>query len=93
MARRFIEVFLSSTAKDLTAHRDAVFERLRRTGLFHCVRMEDFGPQDASAVEFCRKQVQDAEIFVGLIGLRRGCEPDGDNAKRSITEMEYDCAK
>ena len=32
-------------------------------------------------------------MFVGLIGLRRGWEPDGDNEKRSITEMEHDWAR
>ena len=32
-------------------------------------------------------------MFVGLIGLRRGWEPDGDNGKRSITEMEHDWAR
>ena len=93
MPRRVLDVFLSSTAMDLAVHRTAVHERLMRTGLFHCVRQEDFGAQDAGAVEFCREKAQAAELFVGLIGLRRGWEPDGDNAKRSITEMEHDWAK
>lgn len=93
MARTLIEVFLSSTAKDLAAYREAAYERLRRTGLFHCIRQEDFGAQNAGALEYCRKGAQQAEIFVGLVGPRRGWEPDGDNAKRSITEMEHDWAR
>ncbi len=93
MPRRVLEVFLSSTAKDLAEHRKAVHERLMQTGLFHCVRQEDFGAQNADAMEFCRKQAQNADMFVGLIGLRRGWEPDGDNEKRSITEMEHDWAR
>jgi tetratricopeptide (TPR) repeat protein len=93
MARRVLDVFLSSTAKDLAEYRKAVHERLMQTGLFHCVRQEDFGAQNAGAVDFCRKQAQDADMFVGLIGLRRGWEPDGDNEKRSITEMEHDWAR
>ena len=93
MGRRVIDVFLSSTAVDLADYRKAVHERLMRTGLFHCVRQEDFGAQDAGAVEFCRRKAQEADMFVGLIGLRRGWEPDGDNAKRSITEMEHDWAR
>jgi tetratricopeptide (TPR) repeat protein len=92
MARKVLEVFLSSTAMDLAAHRAAVHERLTRTGLFHCIRREDFGAQDAGAVEFCCQKAQGADLFVGLIGIRRGWEPDGDNAKRSITEMEHDWA-
>jgi hypothetical protein len=93
MARRVIDVFLSSTAMDLAEYRKAVHERLMRTGLFHCVRQEDFSAQDAGAVEFCRQKAQEADMFVGLIGLRRGWEPDGDNEKRSITEMEHDWAR
>ncbi len=93
MARRVLDVFLSSTAKDLAEHREAVHKRLMQTGLFHCVRQEDFGAQNAGAVDFCRKKAQDADMYVGLIGLRRGWEPDGDNEKRSITEMEHDWAR
>ena len=93
MVRRVLDVFLSSTAIDLAEHRTAVYERLRRTGLFHCIRQEDFGAQDASAVEFCCRQAQEADLFVGLVGLRRGWEPDGDTARRSITEMEHDSDK
>ena len=87
------QVFLSSTALDLAEHRKAVHKRLMRTGLFHCVRQEDFGAQNAGAVDFCCREAQEADIFVGLIGLRRGWEPDGDNEKRSITEMEHDRAR
>jgi tetratricopeptide (TPR) repeat protein len=91
MARKVLEVFLSSTAQDLAPHREAVYERLRRVEFFQCVRQEDFGAQDSDA--FCRKRAQAADLFIGLIGMRRGWEPEGDNAKRSITEMEYDWAK
>lgn len=93
MPRRVLDVFLSSTAKDLAEHRVAVHTRLARTGIFHCVRQEDFGAQDAGAIEHCRKEAQRADLFIGLVGLRRGWEPDGDNAKRSITQMEHDWAK
>jgi protein O-GlcNAc transferase len=93
MARTVIEVFLSSTAQDLAPYRMAVRDRLVRTGLFLCVRQEDFGAQDSGAIEFCRKQAQACDMFVGLIGLRRGWEPDGDNERRSITEMEHDWAR
>jgi protein O-GlcNAc transferase len=93
MARRVIEVFLSSTALDLADYRAAVHDRLTSTGRFFCIRQEDFGAQNAGAVEFCRREVKKADIFVGLIGLRRGWEPDGDEEQRSITEMEHDWAR
>lgn len=93
MARRVLDLFLSSTALDLDAHRTAIHARLVKTGLFHCIRQEDFGAQNAGAVEFCRAKVTSSDMFVGLVGVRRGWEPDGDNAKRSITEMEHDWAR
>jgi hypothetical protein len=49
--------------------------------------------QDTQTVAFCRQKAHAADLFIGLIGLRRGWKPDGDNAKRSITEIEHDCAK
>jgi len=93
VARHLIEVFLSSTALDLKEHRDALHAELSSTGVFHCVRQEDFGPQNAGAVDFCRRSVKQCEIFLGLVGLRRGWEPPGDNENRSITEMEHDWAR
>ena len=93
MVRQILDVFLSSTALDLESHRAAVYRELISTGLFHCTRQEDFGAQDARAVDFCRDKVKASDIFIGLVGQRRGWEPDGDNARRSITEMEHDWAK
>jgi len=93
MARQIIDVFLSSTALDLEPHRKAIHAELVSTGLFHCVRQEDFGAQNAEAIEYCREKVKASDIFIGLIGHRRGWEPEGDNANRSITEMEHDWAK
>lgn len=93
MTRKVLDVFLSSTAEDLKAFRAEIYRRLVSKGIFHCVRQEDFGAQDAKAVDFCRERAQAADIFVGLIGLRRGWEPKGDKARRSITEMEHDWAR
>jgi tetratricopeptide (TPR) repeat protein len=93
MARTVLEVFLSSTAKDLATHREAVHARLAKIDFFHCIRMEDFGAQDAQALAFCREKASAADLFVGLIGMRRGWEPVGDNARRSITEIEHDAAR
>ncbi len=93
MGRRVIDVFLSSTAMDLAEYRKAVFDELMSTGRFFCIRQEEFGSQNSNAVEFCRKAVRRADIFVGLVGLRRGWEPAAGNEKRSITEMEHDWAR
>ena len=92
MPRQVLEVFLSSTAKDLEPFRRAVHARLVRSGQFHCVWQEDFGPQSATVIDVCRTKVESADVFVGLVGLRRGWEPAGDTSHRSITEMEHDWA-
>src|SRR5580692_688370 len=93
MARPVLEVFLSSTALDLAAYREAVYARLARLEMFRCVRQEDFGAQNAQAVAFCCERARAADLFVGLIGMRRGWEPEGNSTKRSITEIEHDCAQ
>jgi hypothetical protein len=92
MARPVLEVFLSSTALDLAAFRDAVYARLAQNDMFRCVRQEDFGAQNSGAVAFCSDKARGADLFVGIIGMRRGWEPEGDSAHRSITEIEHDCA-
>lgn len=93
MARTVLEVFLSSTAADLGPYREAVHRRLSRIEFFRCIRQEDFGAQDAEAMRYCCDKAQSADLFIGLIGLRRGWEPREDAPKRSITELEYDAAK
>ena len=92
MARTVLEVFLSSQI-DLKPHREVVYTRLARIEFFKVIRQEDFGAQNAGAVDYCCGRARTADLFVGLIGMRRGWEPHGDNVKRSITEMEYDSAK
>jgi tetratricopeptide (TPR) repeat protein len=94
LPERKLKVFLSSTAKDLTAFRKTVHARLAASPLFDCIRQEDFGARPHPAVALCQAQVLECDLFVGLIGMRRGWEPPDDNPKhRSITEMEYDWAK
>jgi tetratricopeptide (TPR) repeat protein len=91
---RKLKVFLSSTAQDLTAFRKAVHARLVANPLFDCIRQEDFGAHPHPAPAVCKAEVEKADLFVGLIGMRRGWEPSDDNPeRRSITEMEYDWAK
>lgn len=93
MPSRILDVFISTTALDLAAYRDALHDRLVDTGLFRCISQKNMGPQDAATVAFCREKAQKADLFVGLVGMRRGWEPEGDNAKRSITGIEHDGAK
>lgn len=90
MSPKILNVFLSSTAKDLDVYREIVRRELLSTNLYLCVNHENFGPQNGRPVSVCRAKVKSADIFVGLIGLRRGWEPKG---AASITEMEHEWAR
>ncbi len=89
---RILDVFISTTAGDLSAYRDAIHDSLNETGLFYCTSQKNMVAHDAQAELYCREKAQAADIFVALVGMRRGWEPDGDNKKRSITEIEHDVA-
>lgn len=89
---RPMTVFLSATGKDLETYRRAVTKRMGRLDFFRCDASENWGARDVGALPFCRERVLDSDVLVGLIGNYRGWEPAGDNAKRSITQMEYEWA-
>jgi len=61
------QVFLSSTARDLTAYRDAVTTAIHRLDGFHCVRMEDFGASDVQADDFIRARIAECDIAIFLL--------------------------
>src|SRR5262249_21999812 len=81
-------VFLSSTAKDLQAWRDAVAKASAEMDGQLGVRMEDFGARDDTPEAVCREEVAAADVFVGLVGLLHGSRPPG--SELSYTEVEYD---
>jgi MoxR-like ATPase len=84
------KVFLSSTGADLRIYREAVHAALHKVDDWHCVRMEDFGARDWDVDTFCRKQVKDCQLFIGIIGHRFGDGPKG--SKESYTHREYKAA-
>ncbi|MBZ0308819.1 MAG: DUF4062 domain-containing protein, partial [Anaerolineae bacterium] len=83
-------VFISSTSKDLQAHRAAVNAALRRLEL-RPIDMVDFDAQPGDAVQISLAQVRKADIFIGVIAHRYGYVPEGK--EKSVTELEYDEAK
>lgn len=84
------KVFLSSTARDLGRCRDAVFKAISSLDGYHCIRMEDFGARDTEADPFCRAQVADSDVFVGLVGHLYGSGPAGREV--SFTQGEHEAA-
>ena len=88
-------IYLSSTYEDLKDYRHAVYEALRKSG--HDVKaMEDYVAADTRPVEQCLKDVEQADIYVGLFAFRYGYIPPSQHNNPnglSITELEYRCAE
>lgn len=100
MAER-IDVFVSSTSRDLAAYRDAVLKVILRLGLYP-ITMEAFNPTHRNALQLCYDKVQEAEIFVGIYAYRYGYVPGVDmtyllpdgtvktgDGETGITHLEY----
>ncbi len=81
-----LRVFVSSTSKDLQAHREAVGKALMQLEMYP-VMMEDFTATDENAVEKCRSEVTTSDLFLGIYAHRYGFIPPNEN--KSITELEY----
>jgi hypothetical protein len=85
MAER-IDVFISSTSRDLPDHRKQAMDACLRMGMFP-IMMEHLPASDADAIEASLKMVDDAELYLGIFAWRYGYIPAGHDI--SITEMEY----
>jgi hypothetical protein len=90
MARQVFDIFLSSTSKDLVAHRAKVAEmvdRLRQTS----IRMETFGAKPSRPLKVCRDEVQKCDALIAIVGHRYGWVPseeEGGDGATSITWWE-----
>jgi formylglycine-generating enzyme required for sulfatase activity len=85
-----INVFLSSTGRDLADYREAAYRAIEGLDSYHCVRMEDFGARDWAVDDFCRARVAACDLFVGIVGHLYGDCPEDDET--SYTEREYEAA-
>lgn len=84
-----MKVFLSSTGRDLKAHRQAAFDAIQGLGM-HCVRMEDFHGSAVPIEDFDAQKVADCDLFVIILGHLHGTCPNGN--EKSYTELEYETA-
>jgi hypothetical protein len=83
-------VMISSTIRDLPAHREKVMDACLRVGLMPKM-MEHLPPSSDDAIKASLDMVDEADIYLGIFAFRYGYVPDGH--EKSITEMEYDRAK
>lgn len=83
------KVYLSSTYADLTDHRKAVYDILRKVG-HDVIAMEDYVAMDERPASRCVLDVASSDLYVGLVGWRYGYVPlEGNPEGRSVTEMEF----
>ena len=90
MPRTVMDIFLSSTSKDLGPCRDRVREMIDRMALVS-IAMETFGARPTKPLVACREDVERADALIVLVGHRYGWTPskkDGGDARRSITWWE-----
>lgn len=85
-SRSVRSVFISSAARDLPEHRAEVMDACLRQGMFP-VMMEHFPASDDDAISLSMEMVDQADVYLGVVGHRYGYIPKGHNS--SITEMEY----
>ena len=83
-------VFVSSTFRDLAEHRRAVWDLL---GTFDVnVRgMEAFGARSEAPLETCLAEVEQSDVYIGLVGFRLGSIDDSSG--KSFTQREYERAR
>src|SRR5260221_7921453 len=85
MSRRsLISVFLSSTFQNLIEERDRITKALTQLYGLHFIGMEDFGSRTSAPAQVSLDRVDDADLYVGVVGNRYGS---------GITEQEYERAK
>lgn len=84
-------IYLSSAYEDLKDYREVVYKALRQSG-YHVIAMEDYVATDQRPVEKCLREMQNADLYVGLFAFRYGYIPPPEHKNSeglSVTELEY----
>lgn len=82
-------VFISSTSRDLADYRQAAITTCLKLGLYP-VAMEFFEAMGMGATEGSCRQLDKADVYVGIFAHRYGYVEQGYD--RSVTEIEFDYA-
>lgn len=83
-------IFISSTFVDLAGHRKAVWGLLKEFDV--SIRgMEQFGARKETPLETCITEVEQSDIYVGIIAFRLGSIEESSG--KSYTQLEYERAQ
>jgi hypothetical protein len=81
-----MRVFVSSTMRDLSSYRDIIRMALLKSG-HTFLGMEQFAAQNSPPLAVCLRELETAEVYIGLIGDIYGSIPQGE--QQSYTELDY----
>ena len=85
-----MNVFVSSTYRDLSNHREILRLALETSG-HHFRGMEHFAAQQNPPLDACLQELESCDLYVGIIGRLYGsCPP---RRVLSYTELEYNKAR
>lgn len=82
-------VFISSTFVDLKEERKKVWDNLEKFDVT-VKGMEQFGARTTNPLATCISEVEQSDIYVGIIGMRYGSEEP--NTGKSYSQLEYEKA-
>jgi hypothetical protein len=82
-------VFISSTFEDLKSHRRKIWELLEKYDV-NVRGMEKFGARKQAPLKTCLSEVEQSDIFVGIIAFRLGSVDEA--SAKSFTQLEYERA-
>jgi hypothetical protein len=80
-------VFISSTYEDLKEYRRAIWDLLEKFNV-NVRGMEDFGARRDSPLATCIAEVEQSDIYLGVIAFRLGSIDS--QSGRSFTQVEYE---
>lgn len=82
-------VFISSTFEDLKEHRKKVWDTLTKYEV-NVRGMERFGARKEAPLQTCLAEVEQSDIFIGIISYRLGTIET--TSSKSFTQLEYEKA-
>ncbi len=83
-------VFVSSTFEDLKLHRRAVWTVLEQFDV-NVRGMEEFGARPDTPLDTCLTEVEQSDVYVGIVAYRLGSIDDA--SQKSFTQLEYEHAR
>ena len=82
-------VFISSTFLDLQDERKEIWKALKKFNVI-VKGMEEFGARPEDSLTTCLNEVEQSDIYIGIIGVRFGSIDK--SSKKSYTQLEYEKA-